>query len=280
MGEDNLREDSLDEFDLDLDGDSGDDADDFTDFFDDDGEEDAEDVIPKSRVKEIVKKRLARERNKQKALRDQFKEVYGMDPEEVIEYGRKEAAKYAALMQGQGPFSSPAGTQRPLGAAEVPPQGAGAAPGEDALPQDPVLRKVLELEARQREMEEARQREREAAEFIQKYPHVKFSDIPPEVLQRRAMGGVTLAEAYKLYMADKEAAEAAKRAAEEAARNAKARARVGAEGADFSGGSSGGDAEGSLTEEERTFAKLYGMTPKQYAAYKAKVRRLREEEGS
>lgn len=267
MGQDDLREHGLDEFDLDLDGGNDDDAD-LADLFGDDDEE-VEDAVPKSRVKEIVKKRLARERNKQKALRDQFKEVYGMDPEDVVEYGRKEAAKYATLVQEQAPFGAAVGTS---------PRGAGTAEEEKELPQDPVIRKILELETRQREMEEARQREKEAAEFIQKYPHVKFSDIPPEVLQRRAMGGVTLAEAYKLFVADKEATEAAKRAAEETARNIKSRAKAGAEGADFSGGSSGGDVEGSLTEEERAFARMYGMSPKQYTAYKAKVRQLKEEE--
>lgn len=246
---DALAEGGLDDFDLDLD------SDDF-DF----GGEEEEEHIPKSRVKDIVRKRLARERNKVKSLYDQFKEVYGMGPEEVIEYGRR------AVMEQQG---------------FVPEQPAAAVgdavqqPPVDAA--DPILSKISELEARQRELEEARQREREAMEFLQKFPNVKLSDIPPEVIRRRAQGGVTLAEAYKLYIADKEVEDAAKRAAEETAKNIRTRQKARAEGADYTGGA-GDDSTGSLTEEERMFARMYGMTPKQYAAYKSRIAKMREEE--
>lgn len=231
-----------------------------------------EEVIPKSRAREIVQKRLARERNKMKALEDQFREVYGLSPEEVLEFGRKEIAKHRAASAGW-PVAGSGGAGNPA-VADV--SASSSAPKEETAA-DPVVQKVLGLERRLAEMDAARQLEREAADFVRKYPGVRFEDIPPEVLQRRAMGGVTLAEAYKLYMADKEAAEAAKRAAEETARNIKAREKVRAEGADYSGGTDEG--VGSLTQEEREFARVWGMTPKEFLAYRYKVQRLKEKEG-
>lgn len=240
-----------------------------------------EEMIPKSRAREIVQKRLARERNKMKAFEEQFREVYGLSPEEVLEFGRREIAKYrtsAGTHAGwpatvaSGPGSGGAGDKATVDESVRP----GAS--KETATTDPVVQKVLDLERRLIEMDTARQLEREAADFVRRYPGVRFEDIPPEVLQRRAMGGVTLAEAYKLYMADKEAVEAAKRAAEETARNIKAREKVRAEGADYSGGTDEG--AGSLTQEEREFARTWGMTPKEFLAYKYKVQKLKEKEGA
>lgn len=223
-----------------------------------DTEVDEEERIPKKKVSEIVQRRLAKERAKQRDLVENFRRVYGMTPEEAIDFASREVqkaqpAKPAPKAQTAEPTSE-----------------------EQEGVVDPLAQKVMELDNWRQELEERQQREREAQEFVQKFPDIKFEDIPREVLDRRAQGGVTLAEAYKLFTADKMATEAAKKASAATIRNIRSRDVARAEGDDYSGGAS--DA-GSLAEDERDFAKLFGMSPKEYIAYKMKAQRYKKEEG-
>jgi len=247
------------------------DIDDILEGLEDDLLDEEDDRLPKSRVTEIVKKRLAREKSRYKNLMDEleeFKSVYGVTPREAIEFGKRERQKYAFA---SSPLGAQTAAQQPSGAVKAPPLDIPSAP----VAVDPIARqKALELEEWKRRAEEERRREAEAMEFVREFPNVKLEDIPQEVWQRRAAGGVSLAEAYKIVTANRRAAEAAKVAAEKAARDAAERRALRTEGADFSGGTS---EAGSLTDEEREFARVYGMTPKEYAAYKQKVQKLREE---
>lgn len=202
-------------------------------------------AIPKSRVATIVQKRLTKERSKAEKAQNEFRKVYGMSPEEAVAFGLQEQQQQRV-----------------------------ATPGQGQIPADPVLRKITELDHRWQQMEASRMMEREAAEFVQSFPNVKFDQIPKEVLDRRAAGGVTIAEAYRLLMSDQKAQEAARKAAEAATRGIKARDSLRVEGADYTGGS--GDDAGSLTNEERTFARMYGMAPKDYVSYKQKLQRMQE----
>ena len=236
--------DDLDDFDLDL-------LDDSDDLDDDDAVK-----IPKKRVSELIKKRVAKERGKNVRLRDEFQRVYGMSPEDAIGFGIQEAQKYHAAPPQYG------GQQ---GQQVVSP----------AMPQDPVTQKLSELENRVINHETTRMRELEASEFLRHYPNVAFTDIPRDVLNRRAAGGVTLTEAYRLYMADKHVMDAAKHAAQVTAKNIRSRDGIRVEGSDYSGGA--GDTAGSLTDDERQFARMYGMSPKEYVAYKTKLQRSRNE---
>lgn len=245
--------DDLDLFDLDL------------DFDDDDTSSD--DRIPKTRVQEIVKKRLEQERKKTVPVLDKvskFKEVYGVDLDEAIRFAEAEKSKQRQPQVLQTP-QQPGGVTGVASGTAVPPQ---------APPLDPVTAKLIEIDNWRRQMTEQAQREREAVEFVSKYPDVKFEDIPKEVLERRQRGGVTLAEAYELVMGDKRAAEAAKRAAEAATKNYRSREFSRTEGPDFSGGAP--DDTGSLTDEERKFASMYGMSPKEYVKYKVIVKQSKE----
>lgn len=241
---------NLDAFDLDLDDDAG--------IGGGDLDDEEQPKVPKSRVAKLVKKRLAKERDKQRKFAEDFKKVYGMSPEEAVTFGMTE------LRKQQGLQAQPAAPQ--------------TLPQQPAVPvqttADPTFQKLNELDAQLRRMQEERQREREALEFVQAYPNVKFTDIPREVLDRRARGGVTLAEAYKLYFADQLANDAARNAAESATRNAKARNYATTEGADFSGGVE--DTSNVLTAEERMFAQSYGMSPKEYLTFKMKVKKSKE----
>lgn len=230
MGEKLTGFDLDDDFDLDLDLDS-------------DGDD--KDVIPKSRVTEIVQKRLAREKGKVEKAYSEFKRVYGMTPEEAVAFGQQELQQTRA-----------------------------ATPAQGQQPTDPVLGKIAELDARWQQMEATRTLEREAAEFVQAFPNLKFDQVPKEVLDRRAAGGVTLTEAYRLLTADQKAQDAARKAAEAATRGMRSRDNLRVEGADYTGGS-GADA-GALTPEEREFAQKYGMSSKDYVAYKQRVHKMQE----
>ncbi len=240
MADDRELFENLDDFDLDLEKDE-----DLT------GEEEA---IPKSKVAEIVKKRLARERRKIDSLTEEFRRVYGMTPEEVLEFGKQEMAKraMAAPQQPQQDFGPPPAPETAQGA-------------ED----NSLEARLAALEERQRALEEQERVRAEAIEFVQKFPGVKIEDIPPEVFARRARGGVTLAEAYKLYIADKQAEEAAKKAAEATALSIKTRERARVEGADYSGGAEAQPDMSSLTPEEREFiARYFDGDWKKYLRYK------------
>lgn len=234
------RED-LDLFDLDLDLDDN---------------EREEETIPKARAQELIKKRIDQERKKTAPILDKankFKEVYGVDLDEAIRFAEAE----------KQPGMPPTATA-----------GAGSA-GQQPVPTvDPVLAKFAEIDNWRRQVTEQAQREREALEFVNKYPNVRFEDIPKEVLERRQRGGVTLTEAYDLIMGDKKAVEAAKRAAETATKDYRSREYSRVEGPDFSGG--GSDDMGSLTDDERKFASMYGMSPKEYIKYKTLVKNTRE----
>jgi len=243
-----------DDLDLDLDLDDADGADDDAGY---DSPYEVEDAVPKQRVAQIVKSRLAREKGKVDKLYNDFKKVYGMSPEDAIKFGEQEQRRI--VQQAPAPAAAP------------------APPVQQGQPVNPVIQKIAELDNRWRRMEQAQMMEREAAEFVQSFPGVKFEDIPKEVLDRRIMGGLTLAEAYKLYTADRMAQTAAKNAAEATARGIRNRDGLRTEGADYSGGS--GDSAGSLTEEERRFAVTYGMSPKAYVAYKARVQKMRDSQG-
>lgn len=261
MPEDNK---DLDEFDLDLFADDDDDE-----LEQPDAGEAGDEYVPKARVEKVVKKRLARERAKFEALARQFNEVYGMTPEEVLEVGRK--ARQGALPGtpvqagvGASPAPAPTGQVAQAGGtqAEVPPD-IPTAP----IALDPLARQELEEIKRWRQqLEHQTAVEREAQEFVALFPDVKFEDIPREVLERRARGGVTLAEAYMLHTAAQREREALKKGAQGAVLDIERKRRARTEGPDVTGGAE--DAVGSLTEEEREFARAYGMTPKEYVRYK------------
>ncbi|MGD9643965.1 MAG: hypothetical protein AB7V08_14695 [Elusimicrobiales bacterium] len=242
----------LDLFDLDLEDDE-----DLT------GEEEA---IPKSKVSEIVKKRLARERKKHESLAEEFRRVYGMSPEEVLEFGRRELMTRAV--------QAPAAAQAQQ---EVPQEPVEQEPGVAEAGDSTLESRLAALEARQRALEEQERMRAEALEFVQKFPGVKVEDIPPEVFARRAKGGVTLAEAYKLYIADKQAEEAARKAAEATALNIKARERARVEGADYTGGADERPDASSLTPEERDFINRYFNGDwKAYLKYKQRLSAMEE----
>jgi len=240
----------LDDFDLDLDLDE-----DLLDAGDTGGLFGDEDAIPKRKVTEIVKKRLTKERDRQRKLNesvDKFQKVYGMSLDDAVAFALRE--QQAAQQTQAQPTGVAGGVQL-----------------------DPVTQKVMEIDNWRRDFEERQQREREALEFVQRYPNTKFEDIPKEVLDRRARGGVTLAEAYRLYAADNETKEAAKKAADAAARNFQSRGTTRVEGVDYGGGGADGDAS-TMDEEERQFARMYDMTPKEYLTYKHKAKKYTEEE--
>lgn len=229
-----------------------------------------EDAIPKSKVAEIVKKRLARERKKLDSLAEEFKKVYGMAPEEVLEFGRRELASKAMST----PASTPASPGVPAG---VPHGVSGTAPEvelseaglSEAAGDSTLGARLAALEARQHALEEQERVRAEAMEFVQKFPGVKVEEIPPEVYARRSRGGVTLAEAYKLYIADKQAEEAARKAAEATAMSIRTRERARVEGADYSGGAESRPDMSSLTPEERDFiARYFNGDWKSYLKYK------------
>lgn len=203
-----------------------------------------EEAIPKSKVAEIVKKRLARDRKKYESLTEEFRRVYGMSPEEVLEFGRRELMTKAA--------QAPAAAEVPAAPEPAEPEPGVAEAGDSALEA-----RLAALEAKQRALEEQERMRAEALEFVQKFPGVKVEDIPPEVFARRARGGVTLAEAFKLYIADKQVEEAARKAAEATAMNIKARERARVEGADYTGGAEERPDASSLTPEERDFINRY-----------------------
>lgn len=223
-----------------------------------------ESSIPKSRVSEIVQKRIQKERNKMNKLYDEFKNVYGMTPDEAIPFGLQEVRK-ATTPTYTTPYAQ-TGTAGGMTVGTLTGTPAGTPAGID---------KVAALEQRVLGWEESRRREMEAAEFIRAYPNTTITTIPKEVLDRRAQGGVTLTEAFRIYMADKQALDAAKHATQNVTKNIYTREAARVEGADYSGGA--GDTAGSLTEEERRFANVYGMSAKDYVAYKTKSQRIRDE---
>lgn len=217
------------------------------DLDDDDDGIDEEATIPKTRAQELIKKRLEQERRKTAPLLDsaaKFQQVYGVNLEQAIQF-----AENAAQQRQQ---------QQQAAQAQA----------------DPVAAKFNEIDAWRRERDEQAMREREALEFVQRYPDVKFQDIPEEVINRRQRGGVTLTEAYNLVMGDTRTAEAAKRAAETATHQYRNRDYSRTEGPDLSGGAA--DVSGSLTDDERKFARMYGMSPKEFVKYKSVVRNSRE----
>lgn len=217
------------------------------DLVDDDDDALNEETIPKTRAQELIKKRLEQERRKTAPLLDsatKFQQVYGVDLEQAIKF-----AEHAVQQQQQ---------QQVAAQAQI----------------DPVAAKFYEIDVWRRQRDEQAMREREALEFVQRYPTVKFQDIPQEVLQRRQLGGVTLTEAYNLAMGDKRTADAAKHAAESVTKQYRARDYGRTEGPDFSGGAP--DSAGSLTDDERKFAKMYGMLPKEFVKYKTIVRNSKE----
>lgn len=240
--DDDLEE--LNEFDVEMD--------------DDDDEESRR--VSKKRVSQLISKVKNKERGKYAALAEQFKKVYGVSPEEAIQFGWREAQQY-----------------HQQGAPQPQPQPQYQEHQQQQQEVDPVVQKVMEIDQWRYQEELRRQREREAMEFVQLYPNVKFQDIPREVIERRARGGLSLAESYKLHMADQRVNEAARNAAQSTARNIRQRDVYRTEGQDFGGVA--GDEVGSLSPEEREFAKNFGMSTKAYAAQKIKLAKMREEGG-
>ncbi|MDD4721983.1 MAG: hypothetical protein PHR07_04500 [Acidaminococcaceae bacterium] len=229
---------SEDLFDLDLD--------------DDEQDADLDEVVPKARVRELVKKRLAQERKKTgPAIEAQkrFKEVYGVDIDEALKFGTEEKQRMTA------PRVDP----------EVQAQ----------LDANPVVKKLVEIDQWRVGEMQSRQMEREALEFVNKYPGVNYKDIPQEVLDRRKRGGLTLAEAYAIGTGTERMQEAARKAAEGATRDYQSRQFMRTEGPDFSGGSK--TDTNTLTDEERKFASNYGMKPKEYIRYRAMLQKMKEE---
>jgi hypothetical protein len=219
---------------------------------DDDQDVDLDEVVPKARVRELVKKRLAQERKKTAPVieaQNKFKEVYGVDINEALQFGTEERQRMAA------PRVDPV-VQAQLDA-------------------NPVVKKIVEIDQWKANEIQTRQMEREALEFVQKYPGVQYKDIPQEVITRRQRGGLTLAEAYALGTGSERIQEAARKAAEGATRDYQSRQFTRTEGPDFSGG--GKTDTNTLTDEERKFASNYGMKPKEYIRYRAMLQKMKEE---
>lgn len=278
MGEDKKRvQGNEDDFDLDaLLGDDDEDEDTDAGYTGGYGEDD-EERIPKRKAERAIRKRIARERAKLENLAQQFRDTYGMTPEEVLEYGRRERERMAA-----GSVGTPGIAWR-QGPNEAQPQRVHAVPeGVPTAPVslDPVARKKIEeIDNWRRQAEIERQQEREALEFVRLFPDVKFEEIPKEVLARRSRGGLTLAEAYKLHIADQRVQEAMRKGAESALRDVGRKGRMRVEGPDVTGGA--GDTLDTLTEEDREFLSEFGGfdSAKEFLAYKRKVERIRREQG-
>jgi hypothetical protein len=245
-GDDDDDDYDLDEFDLDLGDDDDDDDDDNFGFDSNTG------MVAKDRVSKLVQKRLAKEKAKfeselaaKSQTYDQFKKLYGVSPEEAITFGMQQIGQQQAPQQ--------AAQQEQL---------------------DPYTAKLIEIDNWRKEEDSRRQREREALEFVREFPGLADKDIPAEVLARRARGGLTLAEAYKAYMYESNAKNAAQSASQAAARNINARKAMRAEGADYTG-SNKATAE-MLDPEERKMAADFGMTPKELIAYRRKAEKYRD----
>lgn len=251
--------DDFDDFDGDLDEDllAGLDDDDDASLFDLDLDDDDEEfgvysdsTIPKARVEKIVKKRLAKEKARQGRMADVFKEKFGVSPEEAIALIDEQNA--AALSPATHPATSPAAL--PVGASP-----------------DPVVNNLVNQWT---EFENERRAEKEAADFVNNFPNVKHSEIPAQVIARRKAGGVTLTEAYKMYLADNldaAAAAARKQGAQGALRNAQVGRAYRTEGSDFSASAGVSHDVDVLDADEREFAqRVLGMSPKAYLHYKRK----------
>lgn len=234
----------LDDFDLDLGDDDADDDDDNFGFDSNTG------MVTKERASKLVQKRLAKERAKFESelasktqTYEQFKKLYGVSPEEAINFG----------IQQMGQQPTPPAPQQQL---------------------DPYTAKLVEIDNWRKEEDSRRQQEREALEFVREFPGVADKDIPPEVLARRAKGGLTLAEAYKAHMFAEHAKTAAQTASQTAARNINSRKAMRTEGTDYTGSQKA--TIDMLDPEERRLAADFDMTPKELLAYRRKAEKYKE----
>lgn len=248
----------LDAFDLDLDAD------------DDDEDYNDTEVIPKYRVQQLIKERVNKAQRKYQRLADQFKEIFGVDPEEAMELA-KQYQTTAGFDNAQLNYGVPQNNFVPDGYI---PEGAYAQPAQSTyLAQDPVIADLL---AWKENITRRLNTEREAMEFVQKFPGV--TEIPPEVIARRNAGGVTLAEAYSIYLGNNintHTANARREGAEAAKRNIQRNKAYSTEGANYFASSGANDVD-ILSSEEREFAvNVLGMSPKQYLRYKNKAQKYR-----
>jgi len=250
----------LDELLKDLDG-SDDDADDddddiFSGLEDDDDDEPQSSV--KKRISNAVRTRLAREKAKQQREEENFSKMFGITPKQAYEM---------ALAQAVQNQNNP-----------VPPQPNNAPP----MPQngapitDPRLASALEY-VESRRVQDAM--EAEAMEFAHKFPGVTFEQLPEEVKIRRSKGGVSLAEAYSMYLGgnlEKIVTEAKKKGVKETLLGVTKSRAVKTEGADF-GASFNNDVFDSFEPEDQEIARsAFGMTPKELAKFNKVAQKARE----